>query len=137
LVNRIGARAVVLLGTSLFAAAAVYLSLFADGDRSYLTHAFPALVLGGIGFGLAFPTLLTTATRSLPAQRFATGSAVVTMARQIGAVLGVSILVVLLTNGQADPLGAFDDGWLVMFASALGAGVLFQLVRTREATAHH
>lgn len=135
LVRRIGARAVVMIGTTFFASAAAYLYLFADAQRAYLTHAFPGLVIGGIGFGLTFPTLLTTATRSLPAQRFATGSAVVTMARQIGAVLGVSILIVLLSNGHADLLGAFDDGWLVMIAAALSAGLLFQLVRTREVAA--
>jgi EmrB/QacA subfamily drug resistance transporter len=133
LVRRIGVRAVVMLGTSLFAASAAYLYLFADEQRSYLTHALPGLVLGGIGFGLTFPTLLTTASRSLPAQRFATGSAVVTMARQIGAVLGVSILIVLLSNGRDDLLGAFNDGRLVMAGASLAAGLLFQLVRTREA----
>jgi hypothetical protein len=54
----------------------------------------------------ALPTLLTTASRSLPPQRFATGGAVVTMARQVGTVLGVAILIVILDSAADDVVGS-------------------------------
>ena len=64
----------------------------------------------------------------MPRERFATGSAIYTMTRQLGYVLGVSILVAVLgTPGRVDPVAAFDRGWAFMvIASALGvAAALF------------
>ena len=56
----------------------------------------------GIGVGLTLPSLASAAASSLPPARFATGSAVLTMSRQIGTVLGVAILVAILgTAGRA------------------------------------
>ena len=49
--------------------------------------------------------------RTLPPARFATGSAELTMSRQIGAALGVALLVAVLgTPSPADAVDAFQDG---------------------------
>jgi EmrB/QacA subfamily drug resistance transporter len=124
LVQRIGAPLVGLIGSSLFAIAGLSWYVVTGFQPNYLAEFLPGLILAGIGFGLTLPVLLTTAARSLPAQRFGTGSAVVTMARQIGAVLGVSLLIVLLDNAGTDILGAFHRGWLVLGLASLVAGVL-------------
>ena len=50
----------------------------------------------GIGVGLTLPTMMATASSSLPPASFATGSAVVNMIRQIGLALGVAVLVAVL-----------------------------------------
>ena len=51
----------------------------------------------------------------MPRERFATGSAIYTMTRQVGYVLGVSIFVAVLgTPSRLDPVAAFDRGWTFM-----------------------
>jgi EmrB/QacA subfamily drug resistance transporter len=83
----------------------------------------PAIVLGGAGVGLAVPSFSAAATAPLPPARFATGSAVLVMSRQIGSTLGVAILVVLLGNATH-----FTASWLFIVGSAVAAGALLALL---------
>ena len=67
------------------------------GDtRAYASEFLPGMVIGGAGVGLVIPTLTGAGASSLPPERFATGAAVLTMGRQIGAALGVAVLVAVL-----------------------------------------
>jgi MFS family permease len=84
------------------------------------------MVVSGIGVGLTLPTAFAAGTSGLPPQRFATGSAVLSMARQIGLAVGVAVLVAVL-GSPADPeatLEAFRRGWYVTAAVAVLAGVV-------------
>jgi hypothetical protein len=82
----------------------------------------PGLLIVGFGVGLALPTLTAAATSALPADRFATGSAVVNMARQIGGVLGVAILIAIIGSPSARTVvGAFHAGWWFCAAASLAA----------------
>ncbi len=130
LVRRWGSLPVVLAGTLLFGAGGLYWFLRTGAERAYATDLLPGLIAGGVGFGLTLPVLFTVAARSLPPERFATGSAVVTMARQIGAVLGISILIVLLDSADGDIVGAFHNGWLVMAATSAAAALTCLFLRT-------
>ena len=71
------------------------------GSGAYL----PGSLLGGVGVGLMLPSLGGAATAPLPPQRFATGSALYAMTRQIGVALGVACLVAILgtATGAAAP----------------------------------
>ncbi len=77
------------------------------------------------------PTLFGTAASSLPPQRFATGSGVVNMVRQIGLAVGVAALVAVLgtSNTRAGELAAFRHGWLVVGATSLSCALLSVLLR--------
>lgn len=134
-VLRFGAPVVAFTGALLYAAAAIYWYEQTGPSREYATVLLPGLIAGGFGFGLTMPVLMATATRSLPPQRFATGSAVITMARQIGSVFGVSILIVFLDSADGDFIHAFHNGWLFMAATALAAGLMALALAFRSAPA--
>ena len=85
-------------------------------------------MLGGIGVGLAMPNLLAAATATLPPAQGSTGGGIVTMARQVGLVLGVSMLVTVVDG--ADLETGFARAW---YAVALGM-VLAALTALRMAS---
>ena len=76
----------------------------------------PSLILTGIGVGLTLPTLSSAAVHGLAPNRFAVGSAVNQTVRQIGSVLGVSLVIALLGSpNPAELLDAFDRiFWLLV-----------------------
>ena len=111
---------VIALGCAVFSAGVAYWAVNADPHPDYLGHVLPGMLLTGTGVGLAMPTIFSSASASVPAHRFSTGSAVVSMARQLGFVVGVAVLVAVLA-GTADPVAAFRHGWLVIAAVMLSS----------------
>jgi len=68
----------------------------------------------------------------LPPERFATGSALFVMSRQIGIALGVAGLVAILgVSTGAGAVHAFHHAWIFMIACSLAAGALLQGVGNR------
>ena len=96
LARRLGVGRLTALGCVVMGVSVLLSQLLLGETPSYLTEMLPAQLLFGIGVGLALPTILSAGTSGLPMAQAATGSAVVNMNRQIGSVLGVSILVALL-----------------------------------------
>jgi MFS family permease len=130
LADRFGQRAVVFPGGLVYAAGAFLLATQVGIHPDYAGTWLPATMLTGAGVGMTFPTLGGAAASSLPPARFAAGAAVNATARQLGAVLGVAILVALLgTPGPSGALDAFDRAWTFIAAggvlaafAALGLG---------------
>ncbi len=82
----------------------------------------PAIVVLGIGAGATLPTLGAAAVAAAPGGNFATATALNSVGRQLGAVLGVALLVAIVgTPAPEDVASAFDDGWA--FAAACFAVV--------------
>lgn len=94
-------------------------------EPAYAAELLPGWLVGGTGVGLALPTILAAAAVDLPAERYATGSAVVNMSRQIGSVLGVSLAVALLgaPHGYLDAHRAYVNAWLVVAAVMVAAAI--------------
>jgi MFS family permease len=96
LARRLGVGRLTALGCLVMGFSVLLSQLLLGETPHYVTEMLPPQLLFGIGVGLALPTILSAGTSGLPVAQAATGSAVVTMNRQIGSVLGVSILVALL-----------------------------------------
>ncbi|MFL5357735.1 MFS transporter [Archangium sp.] len=109
----------------------------AGAAPDYVTGLLPGWMLAGVGVGLAFPTLLASATVELPPARTATGSAIVNMSRQVGMALGVSLLVALVGGAVGDALrAAFGHVWLAAAVLSLCAALLSLGVNPSRVTRH-
>jgi hypothetical protein len=76
----------------------------------------------GAGVGLSFAAWSSASVAELPPARFATGSAISVCMRQIGAVLGIAILIAVLdTATPATAVDAAHDAWRLMALAALAA----------------
>jgi NTE family protein len=125
LVERIGHRAVVVPGALIWAAGMAFFATQLDVTPDFLGKWLPGLVILGIGAGLTFPTLSGAAVGSVPGPRFAVATALNSVARQIGAALGVAVLIAILGNpSPLQALHAFDHGWLFAGACFLAGGVV-------------
>ena len=135
--DRFGQRVVAVPGSLLFGAGALLFALKTGLHPSYLTDFLPANMLGGFGVGLTFAGFGSAAVAELPRNRYATGGAINNCIRQIGAVLGISTLVVVLgTPSPADAHQVFHRAWLLIAltgAIAALAGVALGRVRARFA----
>ncbi|GAA0462967.1 MFS transporter [Streptomyces stramineus] len=124
LIRRFGAAAVSAVGCVLFGLGIAWWIYRLDAGHDYAAGLLPGMLLTGIGVGMVVPTLVGAAVSALPPQSFSTGSAVVTMARQVGSVLGVALLIAFLgTPGEGDIVTAFDHGWEFTLAAAAAAMV--------------
>jgi hypothetical protein len=125
------------LGCLLFGVGTALLATSVGTSPSYVVEVLPGWLVGGMGVGFALPTIISAATADLPPARSATGSAVVTMARQIGFVLGVSLLVAVLgaPSGLGAVHAAFQSAWWLIAAVAGLAAVAALRMTPRGARA--
>ena len=102
-------------GCLLLAVGVLVSSVIMRTTPSYWAGYAPGWLIGGVGVGLALPNLMGGATHDLPAHESGTGSGIVTMARQIGFVAGVSILFAIVGQRQGVTAeAAFRHTWWVM-----------------------
>jgi len=114
LADRRGARILVVPGALLWAGSFVWYIQVVGPTPAYLTEWLPGQVLSGIGIGLTLPVLGSAAVAAVPGGRYATASAVASAVRQLGAVLGISLLVVILGHPTTaeDAQSVLRQGWL-------------------------
>jgi MFS family permease len=130
---RLGHRLVGTIGTLLFAAGGAWWIARVGATPDWAGAYLPGSIVSGIGVGLVLPSLGGAATAPLPPQRFATGSALYAMTRQIGVALGVACLVAILgTATGSSAITAFHHAWFFMVGCALVAGAVLQGIGARR-----
>jgi EmrB/QacA subfamily drug resistance transporter len=115
------ALALVLAGLVLFARAPV------GGD--YATDVLPAVVLVGIGAGLAFPSLMTLAMSGATPADSGLASGLVNTTAQVGGALGLAVLATLATSRTDDLMAAGETAPAALtggyhLAFVVGAGLV-------------
>jgi EmrB/QacA subfamily drug resistance transporter len=120
---RFGYRLPGIAGAILFCAGQLWFITQTGETPAYASQYLPGMLIGGAGVGLMIPTLTGAGASSLPPARFATGAAVLTMGRQIGAALGIAVLVAVLGTA-ARTAADFHSAWLISVAGGACAGLL-------------
>ena len=109
-------------GALLFVGGQLFYITQTGNAPAYASEYLPGIAISGAGVGLMIPTLTGAGASSLAPERFATGAAVLTMGRQIGAALGVAVLVAVL-GASASTASDFHSAWLISVGGGLAAGL--------------
>ena len=109
-------------GIVVFVGGAIWLTATLGPEPDFLVALLPGTILVGIGAGLAVSLLSSAALQAIPSATLAAGGAVNSATRQVGAALGVAIVVAVVgTPAPGDAVAAFDAGWIAIGLAALAA----------------
>ncbi|SPM36873.1 transmembrane transport protein [Mycobacterium rhizamassiliense] len=128
--DRHGHRMIIVVGALIWAGSLVWYLQRVGTHPNFLADWLPGQVLQGIGVGATLPLLGSAAlARIAKGGSYATASAVVSSSRQLGAVIGVAVLVVLIgTPARGEAVEALRRGWgmaaICFVAVAVGALLL-------------
>ena len=126
--DRFGQRVVALPGALFFTLGCALFAHGMDVTPDYAAEYLIPTMLTGAGVGFSFASWGSAAVAEMPPARFATGSAVLSCVRQIGAVVGIAALVAVLEAAPGgDPLSGFVHAWTMM---AVAGGVVAALAIT-------
>jgi hypothetical protein len=132
LITRLGARAVLLPGLGLLVVGLLLLTRAPVGG-DYVSDLLPAMVLLGVGAGIAFPALVTLAMSGATASDSGLASGLVNTTQQVGGALGLAVLATLsssrtnhlLADGES-AASALTGGYHLAFA--IGAGLVIAAI---------
>jgi EmrB/QacA subfamily drug resistance transporter len=122
LLKRTGFQRMMFVGPTLFAASQVGLALLLRTEPKPWTVWLPLGILQGASIGMSFPVLSAASVARLPPLRFAVGSAVNNTFRQVGAAIGVALVVAIQTSSEG--IAGFRNGWWFSAACAFMVALL-------------
>jgi NTE family protein len=137
-VERVGHRLVAVPGALIWAGGMAYFATTLGTGPDFLGGWLPGMLILGVGAGLTFPTLSAAAVGSVPGPRFAVATSLNSVARQLGAALGVAVLIAIIgTPTPLQALHAFQHGWLFAGGCFLAGSIacLALVVKGAEDTA--
>ncbi|HEY1591134.1 MAG TPA: DHA2 family efflux MFS transporter permease subunit [Solirubrobacteraceae bacterium] len=125
-VQRIGHRPVLVAGGLIWGGALLWLIERITVTPQYLSVFLPGVILLGIGTGTLFPNLTGAAVASAPGESYGSATGLNSVARQVGAALGVALVVTLIgTPSPLTVLAGFQHAWtfgaVCFFAAAIGS----------------
>ena len=125
--DRRGHRMIVFVGALIWAGSLVWYLKRVEPHPDFLGAWLPGQLLQGVGVGATLPLIGSAALARIPkGGSYATASAVVSSCRQLGAVIGIALLVVLIgTPARGEAVEALRRGWgmaaICFVAVAVGA----------------
>ncbi|MFJ8313162.1 MULTISPECIES: DHA2 family efflux MFS transporter permease subunit [unclassified Streptomyces] len=131
LAARVGQVWSVALGSGVIAIGAGWWALAVTVHPDYVWGMLPGVLLTRIGMGLSLAPLMGASARELPPASVATGSGLNNMVRQVGFVLGVSVLIAIIgtPGGGTAALDAFRAGWWFTAAAAAATSLAALFLR--------
>jgi EmrB/QacA subfamily drug resistance transporter len=136
LIQRIGPARAGAVGILLVSLSNLWFLTHVGVEPHYLVALLPGQLLGGAGVGLTIPSLTGAATVTLPPSRFATGTAIVSTARQVGMVLGVAALVAVLGTSTGNvSLIDIRRGWTLVLVATVMASIATLAIGRRPTVA--
>lgn len=129
LASRYGHRPLLVGGSLVYAASALWFLLVPGVEPAYMTQWLPGMLLSGVGVGMVLPSLSGAAVSHLPADHYAVGGAINQAIRQIGSVMGVALTVLLLGSAGLQR-GDFNTVYLCHMALAFVTAVCCLPVNT-------
>lgn len=130
LVNRVGARVLIVAGQAALSAALFWIAMVSATDVSYSTLVMP-FVLAGIGMGLTFAPMTTAVLASVRDSEHGVASGTNNTIREVGVAMGVAVLAsVFASQGDYASRAGFVDGVVpavVVGAIVVGVGALLAL----------
>ncbi|MCF6744201.1 MFS transporter [Blastococcus sp. KM273128] len=120
---RVGCGVVAAAGTALFALGGLWWLTRVGAEPGYLADFLPGQLLTGLGVGLTLTNLSAAASSALPPGALATGTATFGASRQLGATLGVALLLAAVARSGGELPGS-DRGWLLVVVLAAAASAL-------------
>ncbi|MBO0981230.1 MFS transporter [Microbacterium sp. SD291] len=135
LAARIGYRWIIAAGFVVWALGYVWYVGVVGTSPEFWTQWLPGQIISGVGVGATLPLLASSTLASQPGGRYATASAVISSARQIGGTVGVALLVVIIGSPTpATIVQDLRDGWTVSIVSfAVGAAIVLFMGRIAHA----
>lgn len=132
LVERFGARAATAGGTALIGLGLLTVALTAAARPLWLVQI--GLVLAGLGMGVNTGPLMGVAVASVPSARSGTASALINVARMVGATLGVAVLGSLYAALKGGPTGLSAAMLAGGAVQLVGATVAWRTIHTAATT---
>src|SRR5690606_4947873 len=134
LADRYGYRPFIVPGAIIWAGAFLWYHQRVGVEPAFWAEWLPGQILSGIGVGATLPLLGSAALAAVPGGRYATASAVVSSARQLGGVLGVALVFFFIDELPPESVisGISIDWLLFIVAFDLFTVLAAQLVRNRR-----
>ena len=113
--SRIGFRPFVIAGPTIVTAATLAFVVLLDGERAPLTFVLIGEVVA-VGIACFIPVNSAAAVAELPPLRLSIGGAVNNTFRQVGAVLGIALLVAFIGSPETptELVSAHERGWIMI-----------------------
>ena len=119
-----------LVGGLLYAASGVIRLATLKSDPEFLLLWLPTAILSGVGLGMIFPSLSSSATFDLPPTRYSIGSGVNNSIRQLGSVFGIAFAVFCVGAESANAVPGFTALYSGLTTAAVITALLGAFVRT-------